>query len=174
MLTSNQSRTREEGQVTQQQGSAISRAEAADAFLTVSRALMGITVRSVNAAPVEVTLAQHRVLVLVATRGEQTVKALAEQLEVNQSNASRLCDRLQKLGLIARDRSSTDGRAVNVSLTSRGRDLVQSVRTHRRTDVQRVLDQMTSSQVEAAITALTAFGEAAHELGEAQWSTYAL
>ena len=160
--------------MTQQHGSARSRAEAADAFLTVSRALMGITVRSVNAAPVEVTLAQHRVLVLVATRGEQTVKALAEQLEVNQSNASRLCDRLQKLGLIARDRSSTDGRAVNVSLTSRGRDLVQSVRTHRRTDVQRVLDQMTSSQVEAAITALTAFGEAAHELGEAQWSTYAL
>ena len=150
------------------------REDAADAFLTVSRALVGITVRSINTAPVEVTLAQHRVLVLVATRGEQTVGALAEQLEVNQSNASRLCDRLQKLGLITRDRSSTDGRAVNVSLTTQGRDLVQAVRAHRRTDVQRVLDQMSPSQVEATIKALTAFGEAAHELGEAQWSTYAL
>jgi DNA-binding MarR family transcriptional regulator len=148
--------------------------EAADAFITVSRALVGIAVRSINAAPVEVTLAQHRLLVLLATGGDQTVGALAEQLEVNASNASRLCDRLQRLGLIARVRSSRDGRAVDVSLTPAGSDLLETVRSHRRRDIERVLEQMSRADVQSTIKALTAFGEAAHEIGEADWSLNAL
>jgi DNA-binding MarR family transcriptional regulator len=142
---------------------------AADAFLTASRALVGIAVRSVNAAPVEVTLPQHRLLVLLATHGDQTVKELAEQLDVNASNASRLCDRLQRLGLLARDRSSVDGRAVVVSLTPSGRELLEAVRAHRREEVARVLGEMSPDEVEASIDALAAFSAAAHERGEAEW-----
>lgn len=144
---------------------------AADALVTASRALVGIAVRSVNAAPVEVTLGQHRLLVLLATHGDQTVKELAEQLEVNASNASRLCDRLQRLGLLARDRSTTDGRAVVVSLTAAGRALLEAVRAHRREEVGRVLGEMSTRDVEAAIGALTAFNAAAQELGEVEWAT---
>jgi DNA-binding MarR family transcriptional regulator len=150
------------------------REEVADAFITVSRALLGIAVRSINAAPVEVTLAQHRLLVLLATGGDQTVGALAEQLGVNASNASRLCDRLQRLGLVMRDRSSSDGRSVDVSLTAAGRELLETVRAHRRHAVERVLAQMSDGNVKAAIEALTAFGEAAHEIGEAEWTVHAL
>lgn len=146
----------------------------ADAFITVSRALVGIAVRSINAASVEITLVQHRVLVLLAMRGDQTVGALAEQLVVNGSNASRLCDRLQKLGLVARDRSSSDGRAVDVSLTTAGRELLETVRTHRRREIQTVLGHMPPTDVNATIKALTAFGEAAHEVAEAEWTAYAL
>jgi DNA-binding MarR family transcriptional regulator len=146
----------------------------ADAFIMVSRALVGIAVRSINAAPIEVTLVQHRLLVLLATGGDQTVGTLAEQLEVNASNASRLCDRLQKLGLVARDRSSRDGRAVDVSLTPAGRGLLEAVRTHRRHEVRRVLSRMPHADVDAAVRALTAFGEAAHEAGEAHWTAYVL
>jgi DNA-binding MarR family transcriptional regulator len=146
----------------------------ADAFITVSRALVGIAVRAINAAPVEVTLVQHRLLVLLATGGEQTVRALAEQLEVNASNASRLCDRLQRLGLVTRDRSASDGRAVDVSLTASGHTLLETVRTHRRHQIQQVLGHMPRMDVDATISALTAFGDAAHEVGEAQWTAYAL
>lgn len=158
----------------QTQASSPVREDVADAFMTVSRALVGIAVRSINAAPVEVTLTQHRLLVLLATGGDQTVGALAEQLEVNASNASRLCDRLQKLGLVARDRSSSDGRAVDVSLTAAGRELLETVWTHRRHDIQRVLGQMAHTDVDATITALAAFGEAAHEFGEVEWGVHAL
>jgi DNA-binding MarR family transcriptional regulator len=146
----------------------------ADAFITVSRALVGIAVRSINAAPIEVTLVQHRLLVLLATGGDQTVGALAEQLEVNASNASRLCDRLQKLGLVTRDRSASDGRAVDVSLTASGHNLLGTVRAHRRHEIQRVLSHMPRTDVEATISALTAFGDAAFEVGEAQWTAHAL
>lgn len=148
--------------------------DVADAFITVSRALVGIAVRSINAAPAEVTLTQHRLLVLLAARGNQTLKALAEQLEVNGSNASRLCDRLQRLGLVARDRSLSDGREVMVSLTAEGRELLDTVRTHRRHHVQRILTQMSGTDAEATITALTAFSAAAQEIGESEWTTHAL
>jgi DNA-binding MarR family transcriptional regulator len=148
------------------------RDDIADAFITASRALVGIAVRSINVAPVEVTLVQHRLLVLLATGGDQTVGALAEQLEINASNASRLCDRLQKLGFIARDRSSSDGRAVDVSLTAAGHDLLETVRTYRRREIQRVLGHMPRTDVDTTIKALTAFGEAAHEVGEAAWTVH--
>lgn len=146
----------------------------ADAFITVSRALVGIAVRSINAAPVEVTLIQHRLLVLLATGGDQTVGTLAEQLEVNASNASRLCDRLQKLDLVTRDRSSSDGRAVDVSLTASGRKLLETVRAHRRHEIRRILSHLPRHDVEVTIEALTAFGDAAHEVGETQWTAHIL
>jgi len=147
------------------------RTEAADAFITASRALVGIAVRSINAAPVEVTLPQHRLMVLLAAHGDQTVKDLADQLDINASNASRLCDRLQKLGLLARDRSTADGRSVVVSLTDAGRGLLEAVRAQRREEVGQVLAAMSAHDVEKAIDALAAFSAAAHELGEADWAS---
>jgi DNA-binding MarR family transcriptional regulator len=176
MLSRNQITRRSKGHEVAKQtpASVPARGEMADAFITVSRALVGIAVRSINAAPVEVTLVQHRLLVLLATGGDQTVGTLAEQLEVNASNASRLCDRLQRLGLVARDRSARDGRAVDVSLTPAGRALLETVRTHRRREVERVLGHMAQTDVDATVKALTAFGEAAHETGEAQWAKYVL
>lgn len=160
--------------MTRQAQASAAREDALDGFLTVSRALVGIVVRSISAAPIEVTLAQHRLLVLLAAGGEQSVKALAEQLGINASNASRLCDRLQKLDMVARDRSPSDGREVVVSLTAEGRALVSTIRSRRRHDVQRILRQMSGSDVEVTVAALTAFSNAAHEIGEAQWTPYAL
>lgn len=146
--------------------------EMADALITVSRALVGIAVRSINAAPVGITPVQHRLLVLLATEGDQTVGALAEQLGINGSNASRLCDRLQKLDLITRDRSSTDGRAVKVSLTTAGRHVLEAVRAQRRREIQTVLRHMPPSDVAVTINALAEFAEAAHEVGETGWAAY--
>ena len=151
---------------------AVATDELADAFLTASRALVGIAVRSINAAPVEVTLVQHRLLVLLATGGNQTVGALAAQLEVNASNASRLCDRLERLELVSRIRSVSDGRAVDVSLTPQGSRLLETVRARRRHDVGRVLSRLSLPDAQAAVAALEAFNGAADEQGESQWHSY--
>jgi len=101
--------------------------ELADAFVDASRALVGLAVHSVGAAPTEVTVAQFRLLVLVAGAGERTVGDIAEHLGVNHSNASRHCDRLERLGLLARRRSRSDGRVVRVRLTEAGADVVDQV-----------------------------------------------
>lgn len=155
-------------------GSTTSLDALAGAFVTASRALVGIAVRSINAAPVEVTVPQHRLLVLLATGGHQTVGALAEQLGVDPSNASRLCDRLQRLGLIERERSESDRRAVDVTLTGAGRELLETVRAHRLREVKRILADVPETEFRAMVQALTTFSEAAHETAEVEWSISAL
>ena len=144
--------------------------ELASAFVTASRALVGIAIRSVAVAPVPVTLPQHRVLVLLAANGPQAVGTLAQQLGVNPSNATRVCDRLQRLDLVRRSRSESDGRAVHVAITPAGRRLVDAVTTHRRREVAAVLRELSPDQVDSVVAALTAFTRAAHERAEVEWA----
>jgi DNA-binding MarR family transcriptional regulator len=143
--------------------------ELAAAFVTASRALVGIAIRSVEAAPVPVTIPQHRVLVLLAANGPQAIGTLAQQLGVNPSNATRVCDRLQRLDLVRRSRSDSDGRAVHVTITPSGRRVVDAVNAHRRREVAAVLRELSPAQVEVVVEALTAFSRAAHERAEAEW-----
>ena len=58
--------------------------ELADAFVTASRALVSLAVRTIDDAPVDVTVTQHRVLVLLASRGALTIGDIAEGLAVNE------------------------------------------------------------------------------------------
>jgi DNA-binding MarR family transcriptional regulator len=147
--------------------------ELADAFVTASRVLLGLAVQSLEAAPVEVTPTQHRVLVLLAAHGEQAVGDIAAELGVNPSNATRHCDRLQRLGLVQRGRSPEDGRVVRVALTVEGRRVVDAVTARRRRDVRRVLDAMGDDDRDAVLAALRAFSAAAHELEDRDWVTNA-
>lgn len=147
--------------------------ELADAFISASRALVGLAVASVGASPVEVTLVQHRVLVLLAARGEAPIGVIAEELAVNPSNASRHCDRLQRLGLLERRRSAADGRVVHVALTEQGREVVDAVTRRRREEVVKVLAQMPEADRRGVVEALDSFRRAAHELSDREWATNA-
>jgi DNA-binding MarR family transcriptional regulator len=150
-------------------GSAADLDELTEAFVTASRALVGLAVRSVNAAPVELTLIQHRLLVLLAARGEQPMGALAAELEVNPSNASRLCDRLQRLHLVERHRSRDDARSVLVALTAEGLVVLRAVSEHRRREVRRVLQSLSPEVARGTTEALRRFNEAANEVAEQDW-----
>jgi DNA-binding MarR family transcriptional regulator len=143
--------------------------ELTDAFLTSARALVALAVRSINAAPVEVTLMQHRVLVLLASQSEQSVSALAEQLGVNASNASRVCDRLERLGLVSRRRSTTDARSVRVALTAEGMDVLQAVNHYRRNEIRHVLSSLSTEVGRDVVEALRSFNEAADERTDTDW-----
>lgn len=143
--------------------------ELTDAFVAASGALVGIAVHSVGAAPVEVTVPQFRLLVLVASDEQRTIGDIARHLGVNQSNASRHCDRLQRLGLAERRRSTEDARVVFVRLTPEGRALVDTVLQQRRVDIRRIVERLTPQDAAAALQALRAFNTAADELDEEQW-----
>ena len=136
----------------------------ADAVLGASRALLAIAVRSVSAGPAEVTVAQHRVLVLLETRGSLSVTAVAEELGVDQSNASRHCTRLERLRLVTRKRAPHDGRAVSVELTAGGRRQVEAVRAARRREIIRILERLPDTTVPEVVEGFRAFQRAAtHE-----------
>lgn len=140
-----------------------------DAFLTASRAMIGVSLRSLSASPVEVTLTQHRVLVLLAASGGQTVGALAATLDVNQSNASRLVDRLDRLGLVDRQPSAADGRAVLVTLRPEGRAVLDAVTASRREALAELLENLTLTERRAAARGLMAFNRVAGEPSDSDW-----
>ena len=68
------------------------------------------------------TLQQQAFLLAVAARGGRTVplSEVRGELEMDQATASELLARLIRLGLVTRT-AATDRRAVNVTLTSKGR-----------------------------------------------------
>lgn len=149
-------------------GGAVDRA-LVEEFLTASRALIGLAVHSLGAASVDVTPPQHRVLVLLAARGPQSVTQVAAELGVNRSNATRICDRLERAGLVRRGPNAADGRVVEVDLTPAGLALVDAVTATRRGEIARVVARMSVVERRGAAAALEAFNRAAGELEDSAW-----
>jgi DNA-binding MarR family transcriptional regulator len=141
-----------------------------EAFLTASRVLVAVAVRSLAAGNAEITLPQHRALVLLASRGPQRMADLADLLGVNSSTATRHCDRLQHRGLIRREPATDDRRAVRVSLTPAGNQLVHEVSDARRTEISRILRAMPRETRRPLLEALRGFAHAAGEVPEQSWS----
>jgi len=137
------------------------REDLAEALLAASRALVGIAIRGLGAVASDVTMAQHRVLLLLRDHDELSVNEIADLLEVNQSNASRHASRLTELGLVAREQAPHDGRAVALRLTPTGRDRVDAVREARLDEIRSVLSRMELADVRRVAEALLAFEEAA-------------
>ncbi len=141
-----------------------------DSVLAASRALVAVAARSLAAAAEEITLPQYRALVVLASRGPQRVLELAEALDVNQSTATRMCDRLERKELIDRERPDDDRRTVIVTITPTGRQLVAAVTRRRRSEINAILRKMAPEAQEALVPALRAFAEAAGEAPEQAWS----
>ncbi|GAB7005728.1 hypothetical protein JCM18899A_32010 [Nocardioides sp. AN3] len=143
--------------------------ELVDAFITASRALVGVAVRSIAASPVALTPAQHRALVLVASGRGDTVSSLQELLGINQSNVSRLVERLGRLGLVQRDRSDVDARTIVITVTPLGREALDAVTRRRREEIASVLAAMGERDRADAVRVMRAFDAAADEDGDAIW-----
>lgn len=136
---------------------------AAMAFMTASRALLGMSLRSVAAAPVPLTVPQHRLLVLVSADGPRRIGTLADELGVNQSNASRLVARLVEQGLVRRVADPGDGRVSLVEATVAGRRVLDAVSEHRLRELRAVVAAMPPETWGPAVRVLQAFNSAADE-----------
>lgn len=100
--------------------------------MAVSRAMVALTVRSLNELGTDVTLTQYRTLIVLASQGPQRTADLAAELGVRPSTATRMCDRLITRGLVRREPDAIDRRVVWVALTVEGKDLVGHAMTRRR------------------------------------------
>ena len=141
-----------------------------DSVLAASRALVAVAARSLAGAEAEVTLPQYRALVLLAARGPQRSLDLAEALDVNQSTATRMCDRLERKKLIERERPDDNRRTVIVTISAGGAALVAAITRRRREELRRILRKMTSEDRAALVPALRAFADAAGEAPDQAWS----
>ena len=134
-----------------------------DAVMRASRALVGITAASIAEVDDQVTVPQLRVMMMIATRGAMNLVAVAAGLEVSSPNASRICDRLLKAGMLDRTEDPRDRRHVTLTLTSDGEALIEQVVRHRRTAIRKILRTMSSRECEDVGTVMSAFADAAGE-----------
>lgn len=141
-----------------------------DAVLTASRVLVAIAARSLAESSEEVTFAQYRALVVLAAHGPRRVSELAENLGVNRSTATRLCDRLVRKGLVRRRASSHDRREVLLALTEAGWDLIDQATRRRRDEIAAVLASVPAGDQADLVRSLTLFAQAAGEVPDQSWA----
>ena len=147
--------------------SKIALAEEVDAVMRASRVLVGVIAASVEEVGSAVTVPQLRVLVMAADHSPLTLGNVAEGLAVHPSNATRTCDRLVSAGLLNRRDDPNDRRQLQLTLTRKGRRMVESVLEHRRAAIERVMAQMNPATAARLGGALGEFVMAAGELGDA-------
>lgn len=63
---------------------------------------------------------QLLVMRAIEKEGSPSTSSLARSIAVSQATMTRIIDRLERAGLVRRDKSSTDKRVVNISLTDAG------------------------------------------------------
>ena len=88
------------------------------------------TVRCCQQEPVfcdNMTFSQFFILDMVAEKGTLKLADLHEILLVDKSTTTRLVNPLVKQGLVLREKSNHDSRAINLTLTKKGKSVRQNV-----------------------------------------------
>jgi DNA-binding MarR family transcriptional regulator len=130
-----------------------------------AEALVGIWAHVAESLDVRVSPTQLRALTAVGRYGELNLSQLAEALGALPSSASRLCDRLEAAGLLARDTGRASRRAVSLRLTREGEALLEQARTSRQEQIALVLDAMSPADRADLAKGLAAFQRAAEPAG---------
>jgi len=123
----------------------------------LTRALVGITMESLEVLGGEVSLPQFRLLLAASTLGRAPSARLAEAARVPASSVTRLADRLEAAGLLARGGDARSRSIVTIESTAAGRALVARVVARRRELIAAVLDRMAPGERAAVARAAALF-----------------
>lgn len=134
-----------------------------EAVLAGSRAVVGISVRSLADALESLSLQQYRVLVLICSRGPQRSGALAAAIGVHPSTFTRAVDRLVAAGWVTREDNPDTRREVLIAPTEKASVLVGRVLERRRTEFEAVLERMSGEDRASVRDGFARFAAAAGE-----------
>lgn len=95
-----------------------------------------------------VTVAQWMVLVVLWETDGLTQKELSQRVAVETATLSRTVDRMERDGLVTRDRSETDRRHVHVRLTKHGAGLWRDLVPEAEANQERALNGISESEEE--------------------------
>lgn len=132
-------------------------------MLEAARVFAGITAESIAQTDVAFTLPQLRVLVLASDKEPLSASAVATALDIHLSNASRLCDRLVRAGMLDRRDRPDNRRQIELTLTAEGRRQLQLVEAHRRRVFAMILRRLSVADQETLQSALQLLLTAAAE-----------
>ena len=111
-------------------------------LVELSRLLVGVAYRSLEAPARPLPLPQFRALAVLAQQGPCGAGSLAEALDLVPSTVTRVCDKLVVAGLITRRTRPGNRREVELDVTDPGREIVEEVLTARAAELEQVLRLM--------------------------------
>jgi DNA-binding MarR family transcriptional regulator len=112
-------------------------------------------------AEVGVTMAQAKVLYVVAAAETLRMSELASRLGVSMSTASGVVDRLVELGLLERRADAADRRQVIVALTAAGADTLERMRELNHHQMRTLLERLSDPELAAIERAISILDAAA-------------
>ena len=102
----------------------------------------------------ELTLPQLWALELLRQRGACQMHEVLEALQLKSSTGTVFVDRLCRLHLVRRTRSTTDRRAVRVALTVKGKRALDEIDAHRRAGMAEMFRPFTAAERNAYLDLL--------------------
>jgi DNA-binding MarR family transcriptional regulator len=124
--------------------------DAVAALELMTRALVGLTLQSLQVLDGEVSVPQFRLLLVLSGLGRVPSSRLASELGMTASSVTRLADRMEAAGLLARGTDPRSRSIVTLEVTAAGVDLVARVVERRHVLLAAVLDRMNPGEREAA------------------------
>lgn len=149
---------------------AAARDDLTEAVLGLSRALVGIALRTVSDEANDVTLVQFRALITLYDHNGLRVADLASLLHVNSSTATRMATRLSRKGLLTQSTDTEDRRATRLEITPLGEALVHAVTARRQTAISQIAQRIPDDRQAAMVEAMQAFAGAAGVGPEQEWT----
>jgi DNA-binding MarR family transcriptional regulator len=110
-----------------------------------------------------VPIAEAHALLELSRADSLTQRDLASALNLRKSTVSRVVANLQRHGWIQRQRSDSDGRALDVSLTVKGIQIAADLAAAREAKLAGILDRIPEHQRRDVMGALQTLIEAIHE-----------
>ena len=126
-----------------------------------------IVVQSLASVDERVSVPQLRVLVILSASEPLNLAAVANELGVSPSNASRTCDQLVRRRLVLRREDTNDRRNLSLALAPEGRQLLANVMQRREELLAQVVSRLSPDDQGSLMSAIEVFNEAAASLSGA-------
>jgi len=110
-------------------------------------------------AEFEITPPQFDALLILIQSGVLTIGELGEKMYLACSTATDLVDRMERNGLVVRERDTIDRRVIRLKVLPRGHNMLAEVMAARKRYLRDVLERVSPDETQAMIVALTHLSE---------------
>lgn len=102
----------------------------------------------------DITTPQFNALLLLAEHGDMTIGDLGSKLYLASSTATDLIDRMERNGLVSRERDTNDRRVVRLHMLDKGHQMIKEVLENRKRYLSTILSQVPQQEIDALKTSL--------------------
>lgn len=103
----------------------------------------------------QISVVQLQTLLLVKKQKTVSMKKIAQYLQIELPSATSLIDHLVKESLVARATNAKDKRLMDISLTEKGKTVLEKVKKERTKAIKQVLSPLVEAEKKQLLTILT-------------------